>query len=91
MVAEVLSGQPTDPLSSDKLGFLKLFDWRFAHQLRVEECIGPWTDDAQAESTKFITSSGLDDFQLCLREDNTFKEETKLHWDKGEYEAFLAG
>lgn len=91
MVVEILSDQPTDPPSSDNLGFLKLFDWRFAHQLRAGKYVGPWTDDAQREYAKLARGGGLDDFQCRLREDEAFREGTELDWSKGEHEVFLAG
>lgn len=91
MVVEILSDQPADSLSSsDKLGFLKLFDWRFAHQLRDDQGVGPWTDDAQTEYARFIKGGGFDDFLRRLREDETFRRETEDDWSDGENEAFLA-
>lgn len=88
MVVEILNDQLTN---SGSLVFLKLFDWRFAHQLRAEERVGPWTDSAQAEYTELTTGCRLDGFQCLLREDESFKKETELGWGRGEYEAFLHG
>lgn len=89
MVVEILSNQPTDlPPLSDKLGFLKLFDWRFARQLRDDQGVGLWTHTTQTEYINFIKGGSHNDFLYHLYEEN--RREAEDNWSDGENEAFLA-
>ena len=89
MVVDILDGcdqggiQPTT-------AFLKLFDRRFADQLREREGIDPWTKDMEESYIKFVQSGRVHKFLHDLHHVKDFQEETEDDWDDAENEAFLA-
>ncbi|KPM45278.1 hypothetical protein AK830_g1272 [Neonectria ditissima] len=69
--------------------FLKLFDRRYAHQLRDDNGIEPWSDSMDEELLSSVQSGKAEEFLGRLRADKEFKEETEEDWDAAENEAFL--
>ncbi|KAF6826914.1 hypothetical protein CPLU01_09394 [Colletotrichum plurivorum] len=94
MVVEILDGSAKGAACAEPMtaptAFLKLYDWRFANQLRDDQGIGPWDRNAEAGYTKFVSSGGIESFLRRLSADESFREETEDEWDAGQNEAFLA-
>lgn len=93
MFVEILEGSCQDipsPAISATTAFLKLFDRRYASQLRQDNGIIPWVEDIEDAYLDFIKSSKAEEFLQRLRTDDKFKEATEEEWDVAENEAFLA-
>lgn len=70
--------------------FLKLYDWRFATQLRDDSGIEPWTPEfGKAYAEMVMRGDEVDDFVQKLS-DESFREATEEDWDAGQNEASLA-
>jgi serine/threonine protein kinase len=67
---------------------LKLYDWRFAAQLREDNKIGPCTADHESAYIEFVRSGRAQDFLEKLRHDDAF-EEPEGGWGIAENEAYL--
>ncbi|KAJ5554959.1 hypothetical protein N7461_003429 [Penicillium sp. DV-2018c] len=64
---------------------LKLFDRRFATQLRRDEKIRPWTPDIETEYYQFILDGGAAEFVTQLKEEEDSDDEASDDED-GDYE-----
>lgn len=67
---------------------LKLYDWRFAEQLRKDNKIEPWTPNTGSAFVDFVRSGRALDFLDRLRHDDDF-EEPEEGWDTAENETYL--
>jgi len=67
---------------------LKLYDRRFASQLRSDYSIDPWALEHENAFTEFVRSGGAEQFLKSLRDDDDFCE-PEDGWDIAENEAFL--
>ncbi|PLN83094.1 hypothetical protein BDW42DRAFT_68395 [Aspergillus taichungensis] len=65
---------------------LKLFDRRFATQLREDEKIRPWTPDTEGEYRRFIHDGGAAEFVTQLNDDETPEGST---WSAAMDETYL--
>lgn len=88
MVVDILDGCNAGNLPAT--AFLKLFDRRFADQLRRDNGINPWTEDMEEAYIKFVHSGRVHQFLYDLRHVKDFKEKTEEEWDDAQNEAFLA-
>lgn len=68
---------------------LKIFDRRFATQLREDEGILPWTLDIEREYQDFVVSGGASEFIAQLRSRNNMADEEGEHWTVAQKEAYL--
>lgn len=76
------------PATSPARAILKLYDRRFAAQLRKDKTIDPWTTDYESAYIDFVRSSRAQDFLDKLRNDDDF-EEPEEGWDIAENETYL--
>ncbi len=93
MIVEILEKDRQDiqsPATSPTTAFLKLFDRRYASQLRQDNGIIPWTKAIEDAYLEFIQSNKAEEFLQKLCHDENFKETTEEEWDAAENEAFLA-
>lgn len=67
---------------------LKLYDWRYAAQLRKDNKIEPWTDEHEKAYIDFVRSGQAKDFLDKLRNDEDF-EEPEEGWNIAENETYL--
>ena len=70
--------------------FLKLFDRRFADQLRDDEGIDRWEKDMEESYIEFVQSGEVLNFLRDLHYVKDFQEKTEDDWDDAQNEAFLA-
>lgn len=87
MVVDILDGcnQEIQPATA----FLKLFDRRFADQLRRDNGIDPWTKSMEESYITFVHGGGVHHFLHDLRHIQDFQEKTEDDWDDAQNEAFL--
>ncbi|KAL2172768.1 hypothetical protein VTG60DRAFT_2587 [Thermothelomyces hinnuleus] len=102
MVVEILDGasdlrsrtaQPAVSTDGTQTAFLKLYDWRYATQLRDDKEMGPWAQVCAAAYARLVMDGRekLGKFLRRLEEDEShFRVETEDGWDAGQNEAFLA-
>lgn len=92
MVVDVLGNSNTCSGSTTvNTAFLKLYDWRFATQLREDRGIEPWTQEFGNEYAKMVMRGDeVDDFVQKLVSDKDFREATEEDWDAGQNEVSLA-
>ncbi|KAI0389068.1 hypothetical protein F5Y17DRAFT_473597 [Xylariaceae sp. FL0594] len=88
MVVDILDGSDAENLPATT-AFLKLFDPRFADQLRRDNGIKPWTEDMEEAYVKFVHSGRVHQFLDDLSHVEDFKEKTEEEWDDAQNEAFL--
>ncbi|KAH6974455.1 hypothetical protein BKA56DRAFT_645561 [Ilyonectria sp. MPI-CAGE-AT-0026] len=69
--------------------FLKLFDSRYAQQLRNDNGIEEWSNLIEQEFLDGVRFGKMDDFLRKLRSDKQFQQDTEDDWDAAENEAFL--
>lgn len=67
---------------------LKLFDRRFATQLREVDKISPWTSDIEQQYYNFILDSRASKFITRLKSNSDLAEEEGKTWDAAENEAY---
>ncbi|KAF7188220.1 hypothetical protein HII31_10505 [Pseudocercospora fuligena] len=67
---------------------LKLYDRRFAEQLRKDERIGPWTEEIESAFSELVRGGNAAEFVRKLREEDDF-EEPDEGWSPAENEAYL--
>jgi hypothetical protein len=67
---------------------LKLYDWRYAVQLRKDNKIDPWTNEHETAYIGFVCSGKAKDFIDKLRNDEDF-EEPEEGWNIAENETYL--
>lgn len=84
MVAVILDGS-----EGEATVFLKLFDKRWAHQLRSDNGIQPWTTHVEESYANFVQSGQVTDFVDKLRHKKDFRE-AQDDWNDAENEAFLS-
>ncbi|KAK4211626.1 casein kinase I RAG8 [Rhypophila decipiens] len=70
--------------------FLKLYDWRFATQLRDDAGIEPWTQEFGNEYAEMVMRGDEVDGFVRKLSDQSFREATEEDWDAGQNEASLA-
>jgi hypothetical protein len=75
-------------LRGTQTAFLKLYDWRFAEQLRHDQDVKPCTSETEREYADFVLSGDMEEFCHSLEEENI--RETDDDWSAGQKEAFLA-
>lgn len=68
--------------------FLKLYDWRYAAQLRKDNRIDPWTEKHETAYIDFVRSGQAEDFLDKFRNDDDF-EEPEEGWNVPENETYL--
>jgi hypothetical protein len=93
MVVEMLDISPggiNDGAAARQTVFLKLYDWRFATQLRDDGGIEPWTEAFGNEYAEMVMRDDVDGFVEKLISDKDFREATEEDWDAGQNEASLA-
>jgi hypothetical protein len=85
MVVEILDKSAE---GETQTAFLKLYDWRFAEQLRHDQDVKPCTSETEREYADFVLSGDMEEFCHSLEEENI--RETDDDWSAGQKEAFLA-
>ncbi|KAF4976071.1 hypothetical protein FZEAL_7218 [Fusarium zealandicum] len=70
--------------------FLKLFDRRFAEQLRQDNGIEKWTRAMEEAYLDAVKSGAICSFLHDLHEIPKYKDDTEEDWDDAQNEAFLA-
>lgn len=91
MIVEILGSPGTNGDNGNSAAqtvFLKLYDWRFATQLRDDNGIDPWTEEFGSEYAKMVMRGEVDGFVEKLS-DEEFREATEEDWDAGQNEASL--
>ncbi|TQV98930.1 hypothetical protein V2A60_007373 [Cordyceps javanica] len=83
MVAVIL-----DDTEEAAVTFLKLFDRRWAYQLRSDNGIQPWTTHIEESYANFVQCGRVANFLEKLNHEEGFKD-TQDCWDDAENEAFL--
>jgi hypothetical protein len=76
------------PVTGPARAILKLYDRRFAAQLRKDQTNDPWTTDRESAYIDFVRSGRAQDFLDKLRNDDNF-EEPEEGWDIAENETYL--
>ena len=94
MVVDMLGSSPGSindgAAAQQTVFFLKLYDWRFATQLRDDGGIEPWTEESGNEYAEMVMRDEADGFVEKLISDKDFREATEEGWDAGQNEASLA-
>lgn len=88
MVVDILDKQR--PQTASGMAFLKLFDRRFAEQLRRDNGIEPWTKSIEQAYIDSVESGAIQRFLHDLRHIDRFQEDTEEDWDDAQNEAFLS-
>lgn len=78
---------PTFASESDMV--LKLFDPRFAMQLREDEKVGPWTSSKEQKYHKFILDGGASELIADLDDENGVAHLGSQTWNEAQNEAHL--
>ncbi|RJE17669.1 hypothetical protein PHISCL_09994 [Aspergillus sclerotialis] len=68
---------------------LKLFDRRFAAELREDQNINPWTTEIEQQYYNFIVDGGASEFITKLNSDSKLAEEEGDTWNDSQNEAFI--
>lgn len=76
------------PRTNSAKAVLKLYDWRYAAQLRKDNKIDPWTNEHEKAYISFVRSGQAKDFLDKLRNDEEF-EEPEEGWNISENETYL--
>lgn len=76
------------PATKHSRAFLKLYDWRFAVQLREDHKMVPWTTNHETTYIEFVRSGCARDLLEKLRHDDEF-EEPEEGWNTAENETYL--
>lgn len=76
------------PVTGPARAILKLYDRRFAAQLRKDQTNDPWTTDRESAYIDFVRSGRAQDFLDKLRNDDDF-DEPEEGWDIAENETYL--
>ncbi|KAF9772125.1 hypothetical protein IL306_010183 [Fusarium sp. DS 682] len=79
-----------DDLNTGNETFLKMFDRRFAEQIRKDNGIDTWSEDIEQEFLRGLSSGKVDEFLEKLRTVPQFQQDTEEDWDTAENEAYLA-
>ncbi|KAK4496493.1 hypothetical protein PRZ48_012473 [Zasmidium cellare] len=87
MIVEVISADLND-LEPQSKAVLKLYDRRFAAQLRKDEGVPPWSESAEEAFLELVRSGEAATFVHKLRNEDDF-EEPDEGWSPGENEAYL--
>ncbi|KAF1962645.1 hypothetical protein CC80DRAFT_521704 [Byssothecium circinans] len=81
------------PLRLEGEFVVKLYDRRFATQLRRDEEACPWDHNLEGEYRTFVNNVGASDFfKICsdrLCSDEDWAEKERKNWNKAQHEAFL--
>ncbi|KAM0217589.1 hypothetical protein ACHAQD_007332 [Fusarium lateritium] len=77
-------------LSAGDEVFLKMFDRRFAEEIREQNKIDPWCKEIEHEFARGLASGRIEEFLEKLRTVPNFEADTEGDWDEAEVEAFLA-
>ena len=86
-VVEVFLESPASGLVGHMI--LKLYDRRFATQLREDEKIGPWKSDIERQYQNFVLSGGAATFVAKLRAHRNMVEDEGKKWNAAQNEAYL--
>ncbi|KAF5634184.1 hypothetical protein F52700_5904 [Fusarium sp. NRRL 52700] len=70
--------------------FLKMFDRRFAEQIRQDNGIDTWSLDIEQEFLTALTSGKAEEFLRKLQNVPNFQRDTEDDWDAAENEVYLA-
>ncbi len=84
MVVDILDGEHPPP------AFLKLYDRRFADQLRRDNGIDEWTCEMEQAYIQSIWDGSVDGFLHNLHNIPYFQEDTEENWTDAQNEAYLA-
>jgi hypothetical protein len=91
MIVEIQQAPENIPgLSTGDEVFLKMFDRRFAEQIREDNGIEPWSEAFEQDFAKDLASGKVEKFLEKLRTVPNFKDDTEEDWDNAENEAYLA-
>ncbi|KAL8916615.1 MAG: hypothetical protein Q9172_006230, partial [Xanthocarpia lactea] len=85
MEVNVLAGLSS--IKQAKHSILKLFDWRYATQLRQDNEVDPWTPDHEDKYRAFVEDGGAAKF-ISYLEDDDDTDDGQL-WDTAENETYL--
>lgn len=88
MVVDILDD--SQPPTASSTAFLKLFDRRFADQLRRDNGIELWTKDTEQADIRSVESGSIHQFLHDLHHTKGFQQNTEEDWDDAQNEAFLA-
>lgn len=89
MVVDILE-EGEDPEKVARTAFLKLFDRRFAADLREEWHIEPWSKSDEEAYIESVENGAMDEFLHKLHHVENYVSETEDDWDDAECEIFLA-
>ncbi|KAH7246592.1 hypothetical protein BKA59DRAFT_439214 [Fusarium tricinctum] len=91
MIVEIQQTPENIPgLSTGDEVFLKMFDRRFAEQIREDNGTEPWSEAFEQDFAKDLASGKVEKFLEKLRTVPNFKDDTEEDWDNAENEAYLA-
>ncbi|KAG9494727.1 hypothetical protein J7337_013866 [Fusarium musae] len=80
----------SETLRNQSEAFLKMFDQRFAEQIRQDNGIDTWSADIEQEFLGALTSGKAEEFLYKLQNVPNFQRDTEDDWDAAENEIYLA-
>ena len=86
MVVDIMDGGQLLPPTA----FLKLYDRRFADQLRRDNKVKKWTGEVEQAYIQSVRNGALREFLHNLRNIPSFQENTEDNWTDAQNEAYLA-
>ncbi|KAF5019283.1 hypothetical protein F66182_8715 [Fusarium sp. NRRL 66182] len=94
MVVELKDAGDSESISAtlrnQSEAFLKMFDRRFAEQIRQDNGIDAWSGDMEQEFLTALTSGRAEEFLRKLQTVLDFQRDTEDDWDAAENEVYLA-
>ncbi|KAF5695720.1 hypothetical protein FMUND_15829 [Fusarium mundagurra] len=79
-----------ETLRNQSEAFLKMFDRRFAEQIRQDNGIDTWSGDMEQEFLTALASGKAEEFLRKLQAIPNFQRDTEDEWDTAENEVYLA-
>ncbi|KAF5594391.1 hypothetical protein FPANT_4858 [Fusarium pseudoanthophilum] len=80
----------SETLRNQSEAFLKMFDRRFAQQIRQDNGIDTWSADIEQEFLTALASGKAEEFLHNLQTVPNFQRDTEDDWDVAENEVYLA-
>lgn len=80
----------SETLRNQSEAFLKMFDRRFAEQIRQDNGIDTWSADIEQEFLTALTTGKAEEFLHKLQNVPNFQRDTEDDWDAAENEVYLA-